>query len=208
MTEADRYQTLAGRSEAASSVRGSEFVAYAAPARSVADAEGHVAAVRDAHGDATHVVTAYRVRTDPFREYADDDGEPPGSAGRPVLAVLQGRDLENVAVAVARYFGGTELGVGGLVRAYAETAAAAVDADEVIEERPHEQFAVVVDYDDSGTVRSVLESEAVEFDAAYAERVSFAVRVPLEETATLRDRLLSATGGRAQVERSPEDLSE
>ena len=142
---------------------------------------------------------AYRVRADPFREYASDDGEPSGSAGEPVLSVLSGRELENVAVVVTRYFGGTELGVGGLVRAYSKAATDALDAAEVVERRPHESFTVTVTYDDSGTVRGVLESEGVEFDADYAAEVTFEVSAPVADAADVRDRIRSATGGRADI---------
>lgn len=195
----DAYRTLAGSGTARFAVRGSEFIGRARPVGTVGAAESFVAEVRAEHGDATHNVPAYRVRADPFREYADDDGEPPGSAGEPALNVLQGRELENVAVVVTRYFGGTELGVGGLVRAYGRATKAAVDDAGVVEQRPHERVRVVVEYDDSGTVRSVLESTGVEFDAEYGERVAFDARVPVADADALRDRLRSATSGRAEL---------
>lgn len=195
----DAYLTLADRASARFVVQGSEFVGHAAPVESVDAAEAFVDEVESEHPDATHNVPAYRVRADPFREYASDDGEPSGSAGKPMLSVLQGRDLENVAVVVTRYYGGTELGVGGLVRAYSKATKDAVDAVETVEERPHERFAATVDYDDSGTVRGILESEGVAFDADYGERVVFDVRVPVAEADALRDRLRSATSGRVEL---------
>jgi putative IMPACT (imprinted ancient) family translation regulator len=76
----------------------------------------------------------------------------------------------------------------------------AVDAAGVVEERPHERVEVTVDYDDSGTVRGILESTGVEFEAAYEVRVTFDVRVPVDEADELRDRLRSATGGRVELE--------
>jgi uncharacterized YigZ family protein len=195
----DAFLTLAGRGSASFAVRGSEFVGHVAPVESVAAAEGFLEEVESEHPDATHDVPAYRVRADPFREYASDAGEPSGSAGKPMLSVLQGRDLENVAVVVARYYGGTELGVGGLVRAYSKATKDALDATGTVEERPRERIAATVDYDDSGTVRGVLESEDVEFEADYGERVVFDVRVPVADAAALRDRLRSATSGRVEL---------
>jgi uncharacterized YigZ family protein len=203
---ADTYRTLSDRGRAAFEVRGSEFLGHAAPAASVADAEAFVAAVREEHADATHNVPAYRVRADGgageglLREYQSDDGEPTGSAGEPALNVLVQRDLENAAVVVTRHYGGTNLGVGGLARAYSRASKEAVDAAGVTEERPHEEFTVAVEYDDSGTVRGVLESAGVAFEAEYGEGVAFAVRVPVEESDALRERLLSATSGRAALE--------
>ena len=204
----DTYRTVAGRGEAAFEVRGSEFVGYVAPAETVADAESFIEAVESRHPDASHNVPAYRVPADPskadvlLREWSSDDGEPSGSSGKPALNVLVQRDLRNVVSVVTRYYGGTNLGVGGLARAYSRAVKDAVDDAGVVTERPHERFTATVDYDDSGTVRGVLESAGVEFDADYGERASFAVRVPVDEAAGLRDRLRSATSGRVELSRA------
>jgi len=136
-----------------------------------------------------------------LREYQSDDGEPTGSAGKPALNVLVQRDLRNVASVVVRYYGGTNLGVGGLARAYARAVTDAVDDAGVVDAVPHERFEVTVAYDDSGTVRGLLESGDVEFEAAYEAEVSFSVRAPVGETSGLRDRIRSATSGRATIER-------
>jgi uncharacterized YigZ family protein len=196
----DTYDTIAGRGRAAFEVQGSEFVGHAKPVDSVADAEAFVDAVHEEYADATHNVPAYRVRADPLREYASDDGEPTGSAGKPTLNVLVQRELENVAVVVTRYYGGTNLGVGGLARSYSKAAKDAVDDAGVVEERPHERVRAVVDYDDSGTVRGIVESEGVAFDAEYGERVVVDARVPVEDAPELRDRLRSATSGRVEFD--------
>ena len=199
-TGTDSFRTLAGRGRAEFAVKGSEFVGYAAPVDSVEAAEAFVTEVREAHPDATHNVPAYRVRADPFREYASDDGEPSGSAGKPVLNVLSGQALENVAVVVTRYYGGTNLGVGGLVRAYGRAAKGAIADAGTREAVPHETVRAVVDYDDSGTVRGIVESAATDFEATYEERVTFEVRVPTAEAGAFRDRLRSATSGRVELE--------
>lgn len=196
--EPEPYLTVAGRASAAFEVRGSEFIGHAAAVGSTEDAEAFIGSIGAEHADAAHNVPAYRVRADPFREYASDDGEPSGSAGKPVLSVLSGRGLENVCVVVTRYFGGTELGVGGLVRAYSHAAKAALDSAGTRERRPQERFRAVVGYDDSGTVRGILESEGVAFDAEYGERVAFDVSVPLAEAEALCDRLRSATSDRIE----------
>ena len=213
----DSFRTVDGPGEAAFEIRGSEFLGYVAPAAGVDAAESLVATVRSEHPDATHHVPAYRVPADGgstgtpaiaggseggmLREYHSDDGEPTGSAGKPALNVLVQRDLRNVAGAVVRYYGGTNLGVGGLARAYARAITDAVDDAGVIEAVPHERFDVTVTYDDSGTVRGLLESVDVDFDASYDAEVSFSVRVPVDEAAGLRDRIRSATSGRARIDR-------
>ncbi|GAA0667317.1 IMPACT family protein [Natronoarchaeum mannanilyticum] len=194
------YRTVESRGRAEFEVTGSEFIGHVAPAPDVEAAEAFVADVRERYDDATHNVPAYRVRADPLREWASDDGEPTGSAGKPALNVLQQEDVENVVAVVTRYYGGTNLGVGGLARAYSRAVKDGLDAAGIIEERPHERFAVVVDYDDSGTVRGIVESAGVEFDADYEERVTIAVRAPIEDADDLRDRIRSATSGRAEFD--------
>ncbi|NHN46331.1 YigZ family protein [Halostella sp. JP-L12] len=194
---AETYRTVAERASAAFEVQGSEFIGHVTPVADVAEAEVFVEEVREEYADATHNVPAYRVRADPFREWSSDDGEPTGSAGKPALNVLQQNDVENVAVVVTRYYGGTNLGVGGLARAYSRAVKDVLDEAGVVEREPHETVAVTVDYDDSGTVRGLLESAGVEFDADYAERVRFEARVPVAEADDLRDRIRSATSGRA-----------
>lgn len=197
--EAETYLTIADRARTRFTVRGSEFIGHVTPAETIVDAESFVDQIRDTYSDATHNVPAYRVRADPFREYASDDREPSGSAGKPILSVLQGRKLENVCVVVTRYFGGTELGVGGLVRAYSKAATDVLDETDVVERRPRKRFEATVEYDDSGTVRGILESEGVEFDAVYGERVVFDVSVPITESADVIDRLRSATSDRIEL---------
>ncbi|MHC3379201.1 IMPACT family protein [Haloarcula sp. H-GB5] len=196
----DSYRTVPGRGEARFEVRGSEFIGHIAPVTTVEDAEAFVDAITEEYADATHNVPAYRVRSDPFREYSSDDGEPSGSAGDPALNVLQQREIENVVAVVTRYYGGTNLGVGGLASAYSRAVKEGVDDAGVVEEVPHEQFTVTVAYDDSGSVRSLLESAAVEFEADYEAEVVFDVRVPTVEGSELRDRIRSTTSGRAAIE--------
>ena len=196
----ETYRTVARRASAAFEGRGSEFVGHVARVESVEAAEAFVAEVKAEYDDATHNVPAYRVRADPFREWSSDDGEPSGSAGDPALNVLQGEGLENVAAVVTRYYGGTNLGYGGLVRAYSRSVRDAVETAGIVEERPHVRFVARVDYNDSGTARGILESADVDFDAEYAGRVTFDVRSPVGDVETLRDRLRSATSGRVELE--------
>ncbi|PSQ56616.1 hypothetical protein BRD22_05160 [Halobacteriales archaeon SW_8_68_21] len=208
----DAYRTVAERATARFEVQGSEFLGHVAPVDTVEAAEAFVEAVRNEYADATHNVPAYRVPagepserapgSEPMlREYSSDDGEPTGSAGKPALNVLQQREVRNVVAVVTRYYGGTNLGVGRLARAYSRAVRDGVDAAGVVEERPHRSLVVETEYDDSGTVRGVIESTGVEFEADYGQRVRFDLRVPVEETDALRERLNDATSGRVEIER-------
>ena len=210
MTET--YLTVEGPATATFEVQGSEFLGHVAPADTVEAAEEFVERVRGEYDDASHNVPAYRVpageasaRTPGgevmLREYSSDDGEPTGSAGKPALNVLQQREIRNVVAVVTRYYGGTNLGVGGLARAYSRAVKDGVDEAGVAEERPHRRLVVETEYDDSGTVRGVIESSGVEFDADYDERVRFVLRVPVAEVESLVERLNSATSGRVEIER-------
>ncbi|WP_336328082.1 IMPACT family protein [Halovenus sp. HT40] len=196
----ESYRTVDGRGQATFEISGSEFIGHVSPAETVAAAEQFVDAISEEYSDATHNVPAYRVRAKPLREYASDDSEPSGSAGKPALNVLEQEELENVVAVVTRYYGGTKLGVGGLARAYSRGVKEAIEDAEIVEERPHERFSITVEYDDSGSVRGILESEGVEFEASYEADVCFDVRVPKPEASELRDRIRSATSGRAAFE--------
>ena len=195
----ESYRTVAGRASASFEVQGSEFIGHVTPVERVDEAEAFVEEIRAEYDDATHNVPAYRVRASPFRAYSSDDAEPSGSAGKPALNVLQQRELENVAAVVTRYYGGTNLGVGGLARSYSRAVKDGVDAAGVVESVPHERFTVTVEYDDSGSVRGLLESADVDFSADYSADVTFSVRVPTAEGSALRDRIRSATSGRADI---------
>ncbi len=197
VTEA--FRTVAGRGQARFEISGSEFIGHVAPAHSVDEAEDFIDAISEEYADATHNVPAYRVRAQPLREWASDADEPSGSAGKPALNVLQQEAIENVVAVVTRYYGGTKLGVGGLARAYSRGVKDALDDAGIVEEVPHEQFSVTVEYDDSGSVRGLLESAECEFEAAYEAEVRFEVRAPEASAADLRDRIRSATSGRATL---------
>lgn len=114
-----RYLIPAGTHRVETIVVDSRFISTATYAPTIAEAEAFVALMRAEFSDATHNCIAYRIGYGPSAaERASDDGEPSGTAGRPMLAVLQGSNLGDIAVVVTRYFGGTKLGSGGLVRAY------------------------------------------------------------------------------------------
>ncbi|MFB6299425.1 MAG: YigZ family protein [Halobacteriales archaeon] len=194
------YRTVDDRGVTEFEIRGSRFIGHAAPARTVGAAEQFIDEIASEYADASHNVPAYRIRADPLREWASDDGEPTGSAGKPALNVLQQQDLENIVVVVTRYFGGTELGVGGLARAYSRGVKDAIEAAGVSERKPHERAIITVEYDDSGTVRGILESEGIEFEASYETEVTFEAVVPMTKASDLYDRLQSATSGRARID--------
>jgi len=113
------YQTISASLKIINKIKDSRFIASASPCRDREAAEAFITEIREKHDDATHNVSAYRIyESREILEYSDDDGEPAGSSGPPVLAKIDGHNLVNTCVVVTRYFGGTKLGIGGLIKAY------------------------------------------------------------------------------------------
>ena len=129
----DLYRTVAAPAEAACRERSSKFLAWIYPVRTEEEIREHLEALRKRFFDATHHCYAWRLgpRGEAFR--ANDDGEPSGTAGKPILGQLLSNELTDCLVVVVRYFGGTKLGVPGLIAAYKESAAAAIEAAQIVE---------------------------------------------------------------------------
>jgi len=118
--EQDQYLTISHKESAEIKVKGSRFIGSAIPADRKEEAENFIEEIRRTHHNATHNCFAYRIDNSLFRY--SDDGEPSGTAGRPILNMIDKFQLQCLAVVVTRYFGGTKLGTGGLIRAYSEAA--------------------------------------------------------------------------------------
>jgi uncharacterized YigZ family protein len=179
-------------------VKGSRFVATVAPTVSEDDAVKVLAEVRSEWPGATHHCWAWRLSDG--RTRSSDDGEPGGSAGRPILARLRGKDIEDAVVVVTRWYGGTKLGVGGLIRAYGGCAGMALDRADIIEIVRTIAVGVVFEYADTGAVQRVLaDMSLAPTDQGYGAQVSLSLAVPTEATEALERALRDATGGRAQI---------
>lgn len=128
----DSFQTIAVPSEGFFKDKGSKFLAYAFPVQNDQEAKTHLEELRELHPKAVHHCYAYRLGTDRMSYRMSDDGEPSGTAGRPILNTLYSKDVTNILVVVVRYFGGTLLGVPGLINAYKTATESALDEAEVI----------------------------------------------------------------------------
>ena len=129
----DSYHTLAGPAEAIYKEKSSKFLAYAYPVESEEEIRTLLDALRKKYYDATHLCYAWRLGPHGETFRANDDGEPSGTAGKPILGQLLSNDITDCLVVVVRYFGGTKLGVPGLIAAYRESAAEAIAAAEIVE---------------------------------------------------------------------------
>lgn len=160
-------------------IKKSRFLGYAWPVEDVREAEERLQDLRAEHPDATHVCYAYRVGLGTEDVRFSDDGEPGGTAGKPILEVMIQTGVRNALVAVVRYFGGILLGAPGLVRAYSQAAAQALTAAQPAEMIPHRTLEIRVSYPLLGKVRHLLgQLGAVEEDAAFAEQVILRVVLP------------------------------
>jgi len=184
-------------------ISGSRFIADAAPVSSEEEALAALERVRSEHHDARHHCWAYRVGPAGETWRSSDDGEPSGSAGVPILKQLEGRDVTNLIVVVTRYFGGTKLGVGGLVRAYGAAAAEALERAKIREVIVTERVVVTHDYALSSPVEGVLSRAGLTpTESDYGEVVKIVLEIPVARAESVVRALKDATSARAQVERS------
>jgi uncharacterized YigZ family protein len=142
----DAYKTISAPSTGEFKDRGSKFIGYAYPVRSEEEALTHLEALRKEHFKARHHCFAWRLGPDGSRFRANDDGEPGGTAGRPILGQIDSFGLTDVVIIVVRYFGGTLLGTSGLIQAYRESAAEALRQAVVVEKIVRDYFRMDFDY--------------------------------------------------------------
>ena len=165
MQDADRSRPFAAPAEAACRERSSKFLAWIYPVRSEEEIRGHLDALRKRFFDATHHCYAWRLgpRGEAFR--ANDDGEPSGTAGKPILGQLLSNDITDCLVVVVRYFGGTKLGVPGLIAAYREAAAAAIEAAQIVERTVDRVVTVDFPYVAMNDIMRVVKEEQPRIEA-------------------------------------------
>ena len=175
----------------------SRFIASAAPAFTVEEARNFIKRIREEFADATHNVPAFLVgHGASVTAHCSDDGEPSGTAGRPVLTVLQGSGLGDIVVVVTRYFGGTKLGTGGLVRAYTQSVQEVLMALPLAQKRATHTAMLVAPYTYFERIRLLvaeLRGEVIEED--FGADVTLTLRFPVEHYTEFQGRLQEMTRG-------------
>ena len=170
------YLTIARDARGEVEVKGSRFLCTLRRVPSESAARALVAALRKEHWDARHHCSAFVLGPDSSLQRSSDDGEPAGTAGAPMLEVLRGAGVSDVAAVVTRWFGGTLLGAGGLVRAYGDSVRAALDAAGTLRCDLVTEFAISLDHGSAGRVESELRARGlVVLDSAYGDRVRLVV---------------------------------
>ncbi len=182
-------------------IRKSRFIAHAIPVADRDAAMAELRRLRDEHPAATHVCWALLAGG---QSGMSDDGEPSGTAGRPILEVLRHHDLDGVLAAVVRYYGGVKLGAGGLVRAYTDAIATALQDAPRVERIAQASLTVEIGYPDEARVRRWIEQENHTLaDSAYGMAVRLTVRMPVTALDAAREALRDMTQGRAVFPDAP-----
>ena len=194
------YRTIAQPVSATYIEKKSEFIAQLQPVQTAEEAITFLDSVRRAHRKARHNVYAYLVREQNTSRYSDD-GEPQGTAGMPVLDVLQKNHLTDVCCVVTRYFGGILLGGGGLVRAYSHSTAMAVEAASILEMRRCIPLTLTMDYTMYGKVSYCLpQFEVIQTDSSFDTMVTLSILVQEPQALALQEHLIDLSNGTIQIQ--------
>ena len=193
------YRTTAGESSARYEIQKSKFITHTRHVESEDEARAYVLAMKKKYYDARHNCSAYVLGTRGEKQKSNDDGEPGGTAGNPILAAIKAKELTNVVVVVTRYFGGIKLGAGGLVRAYSHSATLGLDAASVVAMTPLAVVRMQLAYPLLATAQNYLRQNNIRTgETTYAEDVTLALALPpAEKEATLR-ALTDLTAGQCR----------
>ena len=197
-----KYKTILTQAEAEIVEKKSRFIATVRPVKTEEEAKAFIEEMKKKYWDARHNCYVYSVGKN--REYTrcSDDGEPSGTAGRPMLDVILGEDIYNVAAVVTRYFGGILLGTGGLVRAYSRSLQEGLAASTVIEKTYGISMEVVTDYTGIGKIQYIAgEQKLPILDSEYTDRVVLHLLVPADQIAFVEKAITEGTNGRAKMKK-------
>ena len=176
----------------------SRFIANVRPVESEAEAVAFIDEMKKKYWDARHNCSAFVIGTKAELTRCSDDGEPSGTAGRPMLEVLLGEGVRNVAVVVTLYFGGVLLGTGGLVRAYSRSVQVGLAASKIIEKTEGTLLSIRTDYNGIGKIQNLLGQRGHTItDSQYTDIVELETLVPQEQLTELKEAITEGTNGRA-----------
>ena len=201
----EEYKTVYRGGEGEIVEKKSRFIATVRPVHSEEEVLAFIEEVKKKYWDARHNCFAYVIGVTNPTLRCSDDGEPAGTAGKPMLDVLTGEGLHDTAVVVTRYFGGTLLGTGGLVRAYQGAVKEGLQASTVITKRLGYRYEIGTDYTGLGKIQYILAQEGITvMDSIYTDQVEFKLLVPVERYEGLEKQLIEGTNGGARLEKGDE----
>lgn len=186
----------------------SRFIGYVRHVETEEEANAFVLEIKKRHYDARHNCYAYILGEEQPVLRFSDDGEPSGTAGKPILEVIDGEGLKNVCVVVTRYFGGTLLGTGGLVRAYTDATKACIAATDVVCKRKVIPLTIHTNYTDLGKIQYMLSNEGIDIkDSIYSDNVLLKVEVFVDDIERVEKTIVEATSARAILEKADATFS-
>lgn len=197
----NNYRTVKSYGESEIIIQKSQFITYVNRAESEKEAQDFIQTIKQNHRDATHNCSAYIIGEHDQIQKANDDGEPSGTAGFPMLEVLKKQGLKDTVVVVTRYFGGIKLGGGGLIRAYGKATTEGIDAAKVVERKLHNLIKISIDYTWLGKVENeVRNSEYPLKEINYAELVEVFVYSEVENQTKFAEWITEITNGQAKID--------
>lgn len=187
-------------------IKKSIFLATLIPVKNEEEAQEAIAKMKKEKRDATHNCSAYRIGTEKIYEKSSDDGEPQGTAGHPMLHVLQMNELTNTLAIVTRWFGGIKLGAGGLTRAYTQSLADAVKEADLVRYTPHEKYTVSFPYTTAGAFENHIKgTDIIVKDRQFSDKVTVTFLTLPDKAETHTRWLTDATGGKAEIQNDGEE---
>ena len=197
----NNYRTVKSYGESEIIIQKSRFITYVNRAETEKEAQDFIQTIKQNHRDATHNCSAYIIGEHDQIQKANDDGEPSGTAGFPMLEVLKKQGLKDTVVVVTRYFGGIKLGGGGLIRAYGKATTEGIDAAKVVERKLHHLIKISIDYTWLGKVENeVRNSEYPLKEINYAELVEVFVYSEVENQTKFAEWITEITNGQAKID--------
>ena len=197
-----KYKTIDKRAQIEISEKKSRFIATVMPVKSQEEADEFLNEIRKEHWSATHNCYAYQIGERNEIQRFSDDGEPQGTAGKPILEVLKGEELRDTVIVVTRYFGGTLLGTGGLVRAYGKSAKEGVLASGIVEYILMRRYTITIPYTLVGKIQYLLaENGYITEDEVYTDDVTLHILVEEDDCDKFEKEIVEHTSAEAKIEK-------
>lgn len=196
----DRYRTVRESGNKEIVIKKSRFIGHVMPVKSEQEAITFIEQIKKEHWNATHNCSAYMIGERDEIQKQSDDGEPSGTAGKPILEVIKNQGLKNVAIVVTRYFGGIMLGAGGLIRAYTDGAVAAIESGQAITLVLHREIYVEVDYTWLGKIENELRNRSIRTgQSAFADKVTVLCLPEDQEAESFVSWMIDLTQGQSVI---------
>ena len=196
----DEFLIIKKRCRYEDKIKSSKFIATAMPVDSEESADNFISEIKKEFHDATHNCTAWRIGSlsKPFFRF-NDDGEPSGTAGKPILKAIESNELINICIVVTRYYGGTKLGTGGLMRAYGDTADKALKAGEIEKKHKTQNLTFTVSFDFTNVIHNIASNFKAKIkDTKYGDDVTFDIEIRGSKFSSFKDKLIEATNGQVK----------